>query len=273
MQDKIASTKENLKREIGAARNPVLMCSFGKDSLTILHLLRSMGINIPILFWREHGQNKKYEFADLLIHLWDLKVYDYPPSAVDIVNLGDKFDGIGFRSFGNTALVYVAIELHPPTDEMFSCAIEEILNKPTIPTFDYKWDLTLSGHKSGDIDPILGEIPLKHDKVQFGTTTVFYPLRDWTDAEVWQYIIENNVPYEKRRYDANNGFKEREDKTYNNNYHFACTACLNPGNGAKAWCRLMNKEIENIGHTIDYAGKLKIYKALSDYIDYGKREV
>jgi hypothetical protein len=230
-----------------------------------------MGMDIPILFWRENGQVKKYEFADLIIHLWNLKVYDYPPTVTDIVSLGDKFDGVEFRKFGNTALVYVAIELHPPTDNYFSCAIEEILNKPTIPSFEYKWDLTLSGHKSSDTDPILGDIPLKYDKVQFGTTTVFYPLKDWTDSEVWQYITENNVPYDKRRYDPNNNFKEQQDKTYNNNYHFACTDCLNPNKDKKVWCRLAGKEVENIGATIDYKDKLKQYKSMSNYIDYSER--
>jgi phosphoadenosine phosphosulfate reductase len=43
------------------------------------------------------------------------------------------------------------------------------------------------------------------------------PLADWSDRDVWRYIVENDVPY-----------NELHDRGYSS---IGCTHCTRPGNG------------------------------------------
>jgi len=233
----------------------------------MLHLIRTMA-RLPVIFFREHGQNKKYEFADRIIHEWNLRVYDYPPSCTGFMHRNGKIDGIGYRDAGAGDFLYVAIELAAPVNGNFVCALDEITNRPTIKEYDYKWDLTFVGSKGCDNDPILGRVPLKNSTHKIGNTILGFPLSDWSNKDIWEYTEMFNVPYESRRYDKNNEYREFEDKRYNNNYHYACTDCLNPKNDAMVWCRLVNKPIKNISDKMRYEENLDGAKKAMTYIDF-----
>lgn len=233
----------------------------------MLHLVRSVQ-DVPVVQWRLERQNKKYEFADKVIKDWDLKRYDYPPSYVDIMCLGNKIDAVTWRDTGNNGLMYVAAELHKPNGNGFDCAYLDFILQPRIPAYDYKWDLTFIGNKSCDVDPILGAVPIKKKISKLGNTDLYCPIRDWTHEDIWEYTEKYNVPYNDKRYDKENGYKEFEDKTYNENYHFACTECVNPNNEKIVTCPITKKERPNIGNKMKYPEKLKAYKMRVSYIDF-----
>ena len=62
-----------------------------------------------------------------------------------------------------------------------------------------------------------------------GVNAVF-PLRHWTDQDVWDYTELNRVPYDKRRYQNR---AELDDKWLNPDYVHACTACIDPREDAQ----------------------------------------
>jgi len=233
----------------------------------MLHLIRSVK-NIPVLQFRFEGQPKKYEFADKVIKEWGLTRYDYPPSHIDIMCLNDNLDAIMWRDTGKNGLMYVAIELLKPDNGHFSCVYLDFIEYPRIPSYDYKWDLTLIGSKSCDVDPIMGEIKIKNKLSKLGNTNLYCPIEDWTDEDIWEYTEKYNVPYNNKRYDKDNGYKEFKDKTFNENYHYCCTECVNPNNDKMVICPLTNSERENIGDKMQYAERLDAYKKMVSYIDF-----
>ena len=262
---KIQETLTLIGNSLKDHKNPVVLSSFGKDSMVLLHLLRKVSGKIPVVFWRENSQFQKYGFANRMINMWNLSVYDYLPIKNEILYHNGRIDGVGFRTVGN-AFFSVHIELARPYNGLFSCALKEIIGKPKT-FFEYPWDTTFIGAKSSDVDPILGPMKLKTDSVPLGNTLLVFPLKDWTDEDIWDYTRTNHLPYDERRYNKDNGFKEFEDKTYNNNYHFACTDCINPEEEEEVYCPMVMKKIVNMGKNIDYAGKLKTYKATFTYIE------
>src|SRR5205807_7329393 len=84
------------------------------------------------------------------------------------------------------------------------------------------------GHKSSDVDHFEGEVPLSSNVVSLGKTTLVFPLADWTDTDVWDYIFDNHLPFQKERYGDGQG--ELADKWHNNDYVHACTRCIDPRN-------------------------------------------
>lgn len=265
---KIEKTKNEIKAILDKCHNPILLCSFGKDSTVMLHLVYSIK-NIPIIQWRIQGQTKKYEFSNRIIKEWNLTIYDYLPTRMDIVCSGDEFSAVGLRDMGNGGWAYVATDLVKPIDSNFGCALIDFIEHPTVQFFNYPWGLTLIGNKSCDYNPVLGEMPIKKSVSIIGNTILYCPLRDWTDEDIWEYTEKYNVPYNDKQYNRNNGYKDFENKTYNEGCYYACTDCVNPNNDEMVQCPLLGKKKKNISSLMNYEEKLEFYKKGLKYIDFG----
>lgn len=237
---------------LNKSKSPIVMCSFGKDSLVVLYLARKLYKEIPVLFLREPFLSKKYKFANRLIEKLDLRVYDYNPFATDFIYNDSHLDIVSLYDLGQGAYTYKPVGLKPAKNGgKLICAVNDILNRPK-GNFDYRWDVSFHGHKSCDVDPLHGKTKLSNDGVKpLGNTLWVYPLKDWTDDDVWGYIKENKIPYDKKRYGGN--------KNYDTDYVECCSYCLNPNLEDKVNCPLENKEILNIGRLTDYKGKLDFY--------------
>ena len=233
------------------SKSPILMSSFGKDSMVMLDLVRKIE-NIPILFFKEPFFPKKYSFANRIIEDWNLTVYDYQPFATDTISKNGSFEINNFYSLpnGNYLQLPTGIEKRKEGED-YLCAFNDILNKPTAQDYKFKWDLVFLGHKSSDKDPIFGDIPIKEQTVKYNGFTLSMPLKDWADKDIWDYIEENNVPYNEKRYDNENGYKEFSDRTYNNDYYPACYECLDPNNSGEVFCPILQRNIKHIGESYE----------------------
>jgi hypothetical protein len=230
--------------------NPIVASSFGKDSMVLLDLVRRAGFKLPILFFREPFFPKKYMFANYVIHLNDYVVYDFPPEFTGLVKRNGTMEVINIHKI-NGKEIYLPTGIKPPLNgEPFLCALRDLYNKPT-GTYNAPWDLLLIGHKSSDIDPVLGPVPLKSDVVA-GNPTYVFPLRAFADEDIWNYHQEFNLPINTKRYDADNNWKEFQDTTYNPDYFPACTACMDPDNEPRVFCPLLGEEIDNVASTLRY---------------------
>jgi len=228
------------------------MSSFGKDSLVMLDIIERCGYKLPILFLKEPFLPKKYEFANDVILKKDYTVYDYPPTYMAIVKSKTGFGIGGVYQCGPkvTDTIFRALEIVQPKEgEPFLCGLKDLYEKPT-GGINFIWDLIFIGHKSSDVDPVYGHIPLKQDFVE-SSPLVSLPLADFTDEDIWKYTEEFELPVNRKRYDPETN-KNREDITYNPDYYYACTACIDKDREPQVFCPLVNKEIKNVSSKVLY---------------------
>jgi hypothetical protein len=254
-QDKAKSTLEFCETQIREYAHPVLYCSFGKDSMVLLHLMYSNGIRMPVVYYRDPWFPRKNRFANLIIDSYLLECHDYPPLRVSEYSIGPASVA---ALFNNT------IEYQDGDDEKeFLCGVN-FLMRPC-GNFNYPWDVGFVAHKSCDTDQIYGVIPL-HSEIVYrdeGPDFVF-PLKEWTHEDVWDYTAHYQVPIQADRYDVLNR-TEFSDKTFNSDWYPTCIRCVDKRTpGVKVFCPKMQREINNVsgvvhefGWTPDYFGEKK----------------
>lgn len=247
LSEKVEQAKKIVTDCLAGVERPVIACSFGKDSMVMLDLLRRMGKQLPILYWkREHHFPAKNAFANRMIAEWELETYDYPPLFTQVVKKDDKIEVVNNFQVGRAKWISVPSGIIAPKDgEKFLCALNDMYGKPT-GSFNFPWDCVLIGHKSSDIDPLQGAIPLLVD-VTDTEPKVMFPLRHFTDADVWEYTKEFAVPQDMNRYKENG-----EDVAFNNDYYPACTACMNPEGPETVWCPKLNQPVENVSQSLNW---------------------
>jgi hypothetical protein len=163
--------RAQIREALEQSTAPVLLCSFGKDSMVLLHLLRSMGLDLPIVFHRDPWFPHKYAFADRMIREWNLTVWDWQPVAVSlwhgkgIVAFTNHYQ-IGQKPTGEPVTCCVPKNILPPVEgKPYLCGLADLMHRPT-GTFQYPWDMAFIGHKSSDQDQIAGRVPLHTDLVR-----------------------------------------------------------------------------------------------------------
>lgn len=246
----IKRTLEHIEEVLNNSNNPIVMTSFGKDSMVMLHLVRQIE-NTPVLFFKEPFFPKKYVFANKIIEEWNLTVYDYEPFATDTISNNGNFEIINFYRLPHGNQLYLPTGIEKRNGGDYLCAFSDLLNKPTAQDFTFKWDLVFLGHKSSDKDHIFGDVTIKDQLFKMPDLTFSMPLKDWTDKDIWDYIEQNNLPYNEKRYDKENCYMEFSDRTYNNDYHPACYECLDPHNSGEVFCPILKKNINHIGETLE----------------------
>jgi 3'-phosphoadenosine 5'-phosphosulfate sulfotransferase (PAPS reductase)/FAD synthetase len=250
-----------------------VMCSFGKDSMALLHLIRNtLPMNplnchsypVSVLHHKHPWFPAKQEFAESVIKSWALEVHDFPPIACGVKFKPDLLELVALYTFGST-MMGLPINTEAPIQRRdFVCGLEGWINRPKSGPITYPWTTVYSGHKSSDVDQFEGKVALTCDRVILGGVNLVFPLRHWTDDDVWDYIEENHIPYDKRRYQDR---KELPDKWLNPDYIHACTACIDPRNTTdkEVFCPKLRENVPNLGSKVlqvnirpDYVEKEKV---------------
>jgi hypothetical protein len=254
MEHLINAANRAIDRVLAVYHRPALMCSFGKDSMVLLHLLRARGLRLPVIFHRDPWWPEKYVFADQVIRDWDLEVYDWAPARVTL------WEGKAIMAFTNhyqigprpQSLLQLPKNILPPEPgKKFICGLRDVLQRPT-GSFNYPWDCVLIGHKSSDEDQIAGKVPLKCDIKQNAglAPDAAFPLRQWTDADIWEYSAANSVPQQADRY-ADRG--ELKDKRANSDYAHVCIACCDRrSKAASVHCPKFDCEVGTVADQVPY---------------------
>ena len=264
----VEASDDLLDRMFAHCKRPVLMCSFGKDSMVLLHLLhwrckRDGAPMLPVLFHREPFFPEKYAFSNGVIEDWGLSVYDYPACATALAGQNTEassqksegkrnFEVLNFYQVGRSQGV-VPTGIDPDSEERincgerFLCGRDDLLKKP-LGTFDFPWDGVLVGHKSSDKDPMWGDLHLHVDVRQMpGGADWYFPLRHWTDDDIWEYTEAFGVPVHRLRYEKVDGvWGERADKKLNPDYFPACMRCLDRQGPVVVRCPKLDLEVTNI---------------------------
>lgn len=239
----------------GVAKNfsrPAVLCSFGKDSMVLLHLVRAAGYDWPVVFYREPYFPKKYDFANRVISEWGLTVYDYPARFRTVMAKNGSIEVMGHYPFGKSEIM-LPTGLHEPEDfnGKYLCAKDDILSRP-VGDFQVPWSVVLIGHKDCDSNPLQGNMKLRLDLKQTpGCPTAAYPIRGWTDEDIWAYSESRGVPIHTDRYEKVDGkWGEKADRSLNPDWFPSCARCIDKTAGEYVFCPKVKGVINNVGHLV-----------------------
>jgi hypothetical protein len=238
----------------------VVFWSGGKDSTAMLHLLKYKAcLDLPIVQFREPKFRERYEYSDMLIKKWDLNVYDYPALKMALADGPDvetgevRFDLLKYFQWGSKCMVMSLGTERPKGDEKFLCAVDDFLQRPT-GTFNFIWESVYIGTKNTDTDLIKGRVAVTtHIRYAEGSPISLYPLRDWTDEDVYQYLEEEGVPLDPTRYLKVSGkWQNNPDKSMNADFIPTCLNCVDRHAGKYVYCPKLKSQISNISAYAPY---------------------
>lgn len=258
----IEETIAFISKQANKAMRPAFMCSFGKDSMALAELIRralptglngkhipmAHGFPIEVIYHRDPWFPHKHEFSEQITRSWSMIVHDYPPMHAGVKVKDDMLELVSRYNFGTVAMDIPKNTTKPIQRRDYICGLNDWLLRPKTSRFPYPWDTVFVGHKSSDIDPFEGSVPLKSNVTELGGVNVAFPLKDWTDDDVWDFIEENHIPIPENRYENR---KDREDTWHNNDYVHACTACIDPRVKEKTvFCPKVKRDVENVGSRV-----------------------
>ena len=249
-QDNLMEKSQNamnfILRIVRHYHRPVIMSSFGKDSMVLLDLFKRLGLKFPLLFHREPYFPEKYSFANVQIEGNSYSVYDYHPSEFTVISNNGVTEIAKWYDVGRGKL-YLPIGISKlNTSKPFLCGYWDMYKRPT-GTFNFPWDVAFHGHKASDTDPLLGNVPLQVDlKINDGAVDYAYPLRHFTDADIFEYTRERALPWNSARYGDLNNPSDPYENEFNSDYHNACVRCLDPNEPTLVECPLLGAKITNI---------------------------
>lgn len=224
-----------------------VLSSFGKDSMVLCHLIRDATpgsrFPIPVIYHRHPWFPEKNIFADSVILSWAMEVHDWPPMYCGIKVKKDMIELVARYNFGLSFMDVPVNVLPPEPRHHYLCGVTDWIYRPKSLGGQHGWKTVFHGHKSSDVDQFDGHVPLNATATNVGGIRIVFPLRDWTDDDVWDYIDENNIPYQATRYRDR---KELDSKWLNPDYIHACTKCIDPREPEKVFCPLLKQEIPNV---------------------------
>ena len=191
-----AEAIEIIREAVAVARNPVMMYSIGKDSAVLLHLARKAFFPAPPPFPLLHVDTtwkfrEMYTFRDEMAQKLglDLIIHTNPEAAAMDINpfshgsavhtdmwktqgLKQALDKYGFdAAFGGAR-----------RDEEKSRAKERVFS---IRSAQHRWDPKKQR-------PELWR--LYNARKNKGESIRVFPLSNWTELDIWQYIYQENIP-------------------------------------------------------------------------------
>lgn len=262
MIDKEKEAIFRIEEALKYCKRPVLFCSFGKDSIALLHMARRLCPKIEVAYLLISIPFFKHLYSFKAAVDMGVNLILYPPSRADYFQLGNVFklsnlfymNGVDWIGFRTGCYKY-------KEGQDYSCAIE-LLRTPMVSSYQFQWDCIIHGHKKSDFedDPFDGgpKKPVELFLQGFGYTV--YPLYDWTDDDAWEYVGKYNLPVQAARYKDNAGGTptRTESDTNSNDAIPTCYHCLDYHNEGKAvFCPRRNAEIPYQGRTKEQNDKIK----------------
>ena len=197
-EEKINYTKTIVRDAIGTFQDKIAVaCSFGKDSTLIVHFALQVDPKIKILFSNTGVEYKEtYQFRDFLVKEWNLNYHETQP----IKSFWDCVKEYGYpkrrsdykrRKKGNKAKTGTPQCCHYLKERPSALWYKE--NGIEAVMLGITWDESYQRRfmlmRYGDYYRTKRSVPYAMYKI--------HPIAFWKTDEVWRYIRENNIPYNK----------------------------------------------------------------------------
>lgn len=181
--------QEYLERQLEKAKNPVVLSSWGKDSLLLLYSLSRMDRNLPVVWFG----GKLSIRGKRVIQELGLSVYSWPAIDRYLIPNGNGLSLVSEYMIGNRRMPSITdIEVNENGLDLQSA--KRIATELQTTAFPFPWDIVLWGYKQCDQHPLLATE--FEQEIQFGTTRLISPLYDLTDEEVLAALDELSVDYD-----------------------------------------------------------------------------
>jgi len=261
LQGKINSAARVIEKCLEVYRKPAILCSFGKDSLLMLYMIRNYcSVDLPVVFFKQPHFARKFAFGDKMAAELELEVHsNIPPFGISLTSKNGKSELVHHFSLGKQTLMMPLGVQSIESKAKWLCATESLLSGP-FGTFGWPWDVAFCGHKSSDVDPLQGQVPLSVDIHQIeGSCHLAYPLRHFTDQDVWRLTKAWDIPVNRLRYGNADQPQDDTENYFNEDYFPYCMKCCDPNQPDFVTCPKTGLEVTNIHRSIPQIDPKKAY--------------
>lgn len=209
--------------------------------MVMLWLTRQIDTQIPVVYFSALPHPTKHEFKERIEREWGLSVIAPIPAQRDIVGRDSHLEIIETHVFapGFLACFPIEPEIGYTPDRDSVCGRDFCFEElPEAQSMDL--DCIFIGHRSDDADTTHGAIPLKDYVADMGSFRYVYPLRDWTEADIWEASEKYGIPQNNARY-------KQGDMTANNDYYPLCIKCLKPSEELTVECPKTGDDVLALG--------------------------
>jgi 3'-phosphoadenosine 5'-phosphosulfate sulfotransferase (PAPS reductase)/FAD synthetase len=248
----VKETAELIQRELEKCSRPAIAWSGGKDSMVMLFLVRQFSPDIPVLYFKGFPSATKHEFVKRIARELKLNLVLPEPKFKDLIAKDGKVELIQMYEIAAGRLMYFPVEAEPqhiPTP-MSHCVVEEFLKYTNPPVMGF--DGIFVGHRGDDVDPTLGEVKLMEEVVEMDNLRVVYPLKHWTERDIWEFSAKMLIPQNVERYSG--------DMKSNNDYFEACFECLKPAPTTGVFCPKKGRVIPRVGNEMGLEERREKYR-------------
>jgi sulfate adenylyltransferase subunit 2 len=201
-----------LREAAVAAKKPVLMYSVGKDSSVLLHLCRKAFYPGPIPFPVLHIDTlwkfkEMYAFRQKIVEKLGLNLISYTNPQGVIENINPFIHGSGYHTdMMKTVALKQALDAHGFDLVIGGARRDEEKSRAKERFFSFRaaghlWDPKLQR-------PELWSLFNTH--IRAGESMRVFPISNWTEISVWQYILQENIPVVPLYFAKNRPVVERD---------------------------------------------------------------
>jgi len=182
-----------LRETVAQARRPVLLYSVGKDSSVLLHLARKAFHPGPVPFPLLHIDTgwkfrEMYAFRDRVVGQYDLDAIVHRNEAAALAGV-NPFDHPDYTDVMKTVPLREALDRYgfdaaiggARRDEERSRAKERVFS---FRDRDHRWDPRAQRPELWD---------LYHGSAERGESVRVFPLSNWTEIDIWDYILREGI--------------------------------------------------------------------------------
>lgn len=253
LQAKINTACRTIERALDLYKKPCLFSDFGKESVVLIHMIREWySKEIVIVQFRHPWFQRKYDFADRLSKEWELTLHtDLPPSGMSLIQGENGAEIVNHYAVGAEYYLQPVRRQSIKSRMKWLCARRDLLVRPTAKAF-FPWDMILSPTKACDlVDPSELTLDIRQNTA---SADMAFPLRHFTDAEIWGMIERWKLPYDKLRY------QRQEDGTYAEDFENIlhpvpqpyCSDCLDCRKPGAVTCPESGLEVSNISGNFEH---------------------
>jgi len=183
-------------REVAAQFNrPVLLFSGGKDSIVMAHLAKKAFYpgKIPFPFMHiDTGHNfpETIEFRDYITNKLDVElIVRYVQDSIDQSKVTEETGKYASRNSLQTVTLLDAIEEFQFDACLGGARRDEEKSRAKERIFSVRDDFGQWDYKKQRPEPF----QMLNGRIQFGENVRAFPISNWTEEDIWSYILQENI--------------------------------------------------------------------------------